>query len=135
MRKIELSPQYYRPPWTEIDQSKFDFELCTIQRGSNNRRFQAETTRLLDEKYRLHIKAYTDGSKKEEKVGYAVVLPERTIKRRQLPQNSIYNVEQSARKCKEKTVIITDSLSTMMAVLDRKRSKNPKTQTIRKLMD
>jgi hypothetical protein len=32
-------------------------------------------------------------------------------------------------------VIITDSLSTMMAVSDRKRSKNPKTQTIRKLMD
>jgi hypothetical protein len=32
-------------------------------------------------------------------------------------------------------VIITDSLSTMMAVSDRKRTKNPKTQTIRKLMD
>jgi hypothetical protein len=64
-RQIELSPQYYRPPWTEIDQSKFDFELCTIQRESSNRRFQAETTRLLDEKYRLHFKVYTDRSKRK----------------------------------------------------------------------
>jgi hypothetical protein len=48
---------------------------------------------LLDEKYGLHVKAYTDGSKREEKVGYAMILPERTIKRRQLPQNSIYSAE------------------------------------------
>jgi ribonuclease HI len=32
-------------------------------------------------------------------------------------------------------VKITDSLSTMMNVWDRKRIKNPKTQTIRNLMD
>jgi ribonuclease HI len=32
-------------------------------------------------------------------------------------------------------VIITDSLSTMMAVSNRKRTKNHKTQTTRKLMD
>jgi hypothetical protein len=70
-RTIELLPQDYRPTRIEIDQSKYDFELCTIQRGSNNRRFQAETTRLLDEKYRLHVEACTDGSKKEEKVDYA----------------------------------------------------------------
>jgi hypothetical protein len=49
--------------------------------GSSNRRFEAETTRLLDEKYRLHVKAYTDGSNKGKKVGYAVVLPEKTIKK------------------------------------------------------
>jgi hypothetical protein len=67
--------KYYRPPWTKIDQSKIYSELCTIQRGSSKRRFQAETTRLLN-KYRLHVKAYMDGSKEEEKVGYAFVLPE-----------------------------------------------------------
>jgi hypothetical protein len=32
-------------------------------------------------------------------------------------------------------VIITDSLSTIIAVSDRKKSKNPKTQLIRKLID
>jgi archaellum biogenesis ATPase FlaH len=39
------------------------------------------------------------------------------------------------KKCKEETVIITDSFRTMMAVSDRKKTKNPKTQTLRKLMD
>jgi ribonuclease HI len=64
-----------------------------------------------------------------------------SIKRRQLPQNSIYSAEQSAvinaiysTKSKEETVIITDSLSTMIAVSDRKRTKNLKKQTIRKLI-
>jgi archaellum biogenesis ATPase FlaH len=60
----------------------------------------------------------TDGSKKDEEVGYAVIWEEQAIKRKTHPQ-----------------VIITDSLSTMMAVSDRKQTKNPKTQTIRKLMD
>jgi hypothetical protein len=48
----------------EIDQNKFYLELCAIQRGSSNRKIQAETTRLLDEKYRLHVKVSTDEKKK-----------------------------------------------------------------------
>jgi archaellum biogenesis ATPase FlaH len=71
------------------------------------------------------------------------VLNERSIRRRQFPQNSTYSGEQSAiinaiyssAKCYQKRVIITDSLSTMMVVSDRKRFKDPKTQTIRKLID
>jgi ribonuclease HI len=90
-----------------------------------------------------HSKIYTDGSKKDEKVGYAVVLIESTIKRRQFSQNSIYSAEHSAiinaiystASYNQKPVIITDSLSTIIAVSDRKRSKNPKTQLIRKLID
>jgi ribonuclease HI len=79
----------------------------------------------------------------DERVGYAVVLSESPIKRRQFPQNSIYSAEQSAIinaiystvSYNQKRVIITDSLSTIKAVSDRKRSKNPKTQLIRKLID
>jgi hypothetical protein len=71
----------------------------------------------------------------------SVVLSESTIKRRQFLQNSIYSAEQSAiinalystATYNQKRVIITDSLSTIMAVSDRKRSKNPKTQFIRKI--
>jgi hypothetical protein len=40
-----------------------------------------------------HSKIYTDGSKKDEKVGYAVVLSDSTTRRRQYPQNSIYSAE------------------------------------------
>jgi hypothetical protein len=114
-----------------IDHNKFDYELCAIRRGASN------------EKYEHHSKIYTDGSKKDEKVGHAVVLSESTITRRQFPQNSIYSAEQSAitiaiyytASYNQKQVIITDSLSKIIAVSDRKRFKNPKTQLIRKLID
>jgi hypothetical protein len=90
-RKIERLPQYFRPPRTNIDHNRFDYELCAIRRGASNEIFKAETFRILNEKYEHHCKIYTDGSKKDEKVGYAVVLSESTIKRRQFPQNSIYS--------------------------------------------
>jgi hypothetical protein len=110
---------------------------------TNNQRFRAETNRILEENYEHHTKIYTDGSKKEEDVGYAVIWEEQTIKRKIHPQNSIYRAEQSAIinatyslwKKDGPKVIITDSLSTTMVVSDRKRTKNPKTQKIRKLMD
>jgi hypothetical protein len=35
-RKIERSPQYFIPPWTNIDLNKFDYELCAIRRGASN---------------------------------------------------------------------------------------------------
>jgi hypothetical protein len=40
----------------------------------------------------ITAKIYTDGSKKDEKVGYAVVLSKNTIKMGQFPQNSIYSL-------------------------------------------
>jgi hypothetical protein len=48
----------------------------------------------------------------------------------------MYSAEDSVITWKKEgpKVIITDSFATMMAVSDRKRTKNPKTQTIRKLM-
>jgi hypothetical protein len=55
-----------------------------------------ETNRILKEKYERHTKICTDGSKKEEEVGYTVVWQEQTIKRKIHPQNSIYSGEQSA---------------------------------------
>jgi hypothetical protein len=142
-RNIERLLHYFRPPWTNIDHNRFDYELCAIRRGASNDRFQAETFRILNEKYEYHSKIYTDVSKKDEKVGYAVVVSESTIKRRQFPQNSIYSAEQSTiinaiystANYKQKRVIITDSLSTIIAVSDSKKSKNPKTQLIPKLID
>jgi hypothetical protein len=123
MRKIEITPQYNRPPLTTLDHQQHDFELYAIVRGSNNQRFRAETNRVLKEKHERHTRIYllsnTDGpNKEEEEVEYAVVWEEQRIKRKINP-----------------LAIIKDSLSTMMAVSDRKQTKNPKTQTIRKLMD
>jgi hypothetical protein len=75
-----------------------------------------------------------DGSKMEDKVGYAVIKEEHTIKRRILPQNTIEAI-QSEKNNRHEKVIITDSLSMIMAAENRKPTKNSKTQTIRKMLD
>jgi hypothetical protein len=61
-----------------------------------------------------------------DKVGYAIVKEEHTIKKRILTQNTEFNVEQSAiigaiqsEKSRRKIVIITNSLSTIMAAESR----------------
>jgi hypothetical protein len=94
-----------------------------------------ETARTLDEDYRKHVKIYTDGSKMGDKVGYAVVKEEHTIKKKNLLQNrssvqsSLHLLKQSNRKKnnRHEIVIITDSISTIMAAENRTPTKNPKT--------
>jgi hypothetical protein len=78
-----------------------------------------------------------------DKVGYDIVKEEHTIKKRILPQNTVFSAEQSAiigaiqseTNSRVEIVIITDSLRTIMATESRTPTKNPKTQTIRKMMD
>jgi hypothetical protein len=119
-----------RPPWTTINHQQHDIELCAIAQGSNNQRFCVEKYRILREKYERHTKMYIDGSKKEEEVKYAIVSEEQRIKRKIHSQNSIDSTEQSAIinaiyntwKKEGPKVIITELLSTMIAVLDRKRT-------------
>jgi ribonuclease HI len=79
----------------------------------------------------------------EYKVGYAIVKEEHTIKKRILPQNTEFSAEQCAiigaiqsqKNSRHKIVIITDPPSTIMAAESRTPTKNPKTQTIRKMLD
>jgi hypothetical protein len=63
--------------------------------GASNESYQAETILILNEKYEHHIKIYKDGSKKEEKVGHAVMVKGSKIRKRKFPQNSIYSAEKS----------------------------------------
>jgi hypothetical protein len=66
-----------------------------------------------------------------------------TIKKRILPQNTMFSAEQSAiigaiqseKNSSHEIVIITDSLSTIMAAESRTSTKNPKTKTIRKMLE
>jgi hypothetical protein len=106
------------------------------QSSSNNHRFRLATNRMLKEKNERHTKMYRDGSEREEEVGYAVIWEEQTIIWQIHPHNSIYSAEQSAiinATWKRRTE--GDIHGWMMAVSNRKRTKNPKTLSIRKLMD
>jgi ribonuclease HI len=91
-----------------------------------------------------HVKIITDGSKMGDKVGYAIVKEEHTIKKRNSPQNTVFSAEQSAvigamqseKNSRHEIVIITNSLSMIMAAKSSSTStKNPKKQTNRKMMD
>jgi ribonuclease HI len=135
--------RYDRPLWKPVNRRQFDVRLSAFGPGTSSERCRTETVRTLDEDYGKHVKIFTDGSKMEDKVGYAIVKEKHTIKKRILPQNTFFSAEQSAifgpiqseRNNKHELVIITDSLSTIMAAESRTPSKNPKTQTIRKMLD
>jgi hypothetical protein len=70
----------------------------------------------------------------EVKVGYAIVKEQHTIKKRILPENTVFSVEQSAiieaiqseKNSRHEIVIITESLSTIMAAESHTPTKNPK---------
>jgi hypothetical protein len=49
-----------------------------------------------NEYYNDHTRIYTDGSKKEEKVGYAVVTDQQSTQRRIRDKSLIFSVEQEA---------------------------------------
>jgi hypothetical protein len=44
-----------------------------MRKRTPNKIFRAEFQELVNEKYNDHARIYTDGTKKEEKVGYVVV--------------------------------------------------------------
>jgi ribonuclease HI len=131
------------PPWKPVNEKQFVIRLSAFGPGTSSERFRTETVRKLDEDSGKHVKIYTDGSKMGDKVGYVVDKEEPTIKKRILPQNTVISAEQSAiieaiqleKNNRHEIVIITDTVSTIMAAENRAPTKNAKTQTIRKMLD
>jgi hypothetical protein len=65
-------------------------------KGIPNEIFRAKFQELVNEKYNDHIRIYTDGSKREEKVGYEVVTDQQSTRRSIRDQSSIVSTEQEA---------------------------------------
>jgi hypothetical protein len=118
--------------------------MCKIGRNANER-FRQKTACILEEKYKNHTKIYTNGSKKVDRVSYAVIWNHQKITKRVRPQNKIFSTEQSAiitaihSTIKEpgRKLIATDSLSTLVAASDKKDTKtdqlrNDKPKTTKK---
>jgi hypothetical protein len=98
---------------------------------SQQRTSVAECTATLEGKYNERLKIFTDGSLKDERVGYAIVTPETMIKNRMRSQTTIFSAEQEAiikaiyiSKGKGANVIVTDSFNTMMKVRDGQKPKD-----------
>jgi hypothetical protein len=52
-RKIEKP---HRLPWIETNIDQYDLELCSIGSGASDERFRQELARILENKYKHHIK-------------------------------------------------------------------------------
>jgi hypothetical protein len=99
--------------------------------GTSSERYRTETAGTLDKDYGKHVNINTD--EYGDKVGYAIVKEEHTSKKRILLQNTVFSAEQSAlfeaiqseKYNRHEIVIITDSLSTIMAAENRTPTKNP----------
>jgi ribonuclease HI len=142
-RKIEATPAYLRSPWKETDEDRLDTTLAGFPKGAGSERYRREATRIIAEKYEGHQKIYTDGSKRDDKAGYAVSTPNCTYRRRVYQQNTVFSTEQEAitkaisvtESTKGDKVISTDSLSTLTAIRGSNHTKNPKTIKLREMMD
>jgi hypothetical protein len=96
IRRIKMVPRYDNPPWKSVNGRQFDGRFSAFGPGTSNKRYRTETARTLDDDHGKHVKIFTNGSKMGDKVGYAIVKEERTIKKIILPQNTVYSAEQSA---------------------------------------
>jgi hypothetical protein len=54
-----------------MDENCIDLILTGIPKGSGSERFRREAAKIIQEKYERYQKIYTDGSKKDERAGYA----------------------------------------------------------------
>jgi hypothetical protein len=54
--------------------------MCSITKRASRELIVAECTSSLEGDYNERLKIFTDGSLKDERVGYAIVTPETTIK-------------------------------------------------------
>jgi hypothetical protein len=87
--------------WRKKRYEQIDQSLSAIPKRSSSIRFRAETAKILEEKYSEHIKIYTDGSKKDEKVGCAVITSDKKFKKRLKPpslQSTVLNEKQSSKR-------------------------------------
>jgi hypothetical protein len=98
-----------------IDADKcLDFTMCSITKKTSRKRIVAECTATLKGELNERLKILTDGSLKDERVGYAIITPETTIKNRIRSHTTIFSTEQEAiikaiyiSKGKEATVIVS----------------------------
>jgi hypothetical protein len=127
--KLDIDPR-------KIEKTPHHLELCSIGRGVSDERFRQETARILENKYKHHIKVYTDGSNKEDRLGYSVIWNQQNIKKRIRPQNTFFSfsAEQSAiitvlyttMRDPRNKLIATDSLSKLILAMDKKKRKTQK---------
>jgi hypothetical protein len=114
---MEENSRLYKNATTYTDDGKsMDWSLCKMRKATPNK--------ILQEQLNTTTTQGFTPTKKEEKVGYAVVIDQQSTRRRIRDQSSIFSTKKEAiidaiPKTGVRGVIFTDSLSTMMAASKR----------------
>jgi hypothetical protein len=80
--KVEITPAYTGPPWLVEENEIIVLTICPIPKGASKERIKTEFTSLMADKYEEYDQIYTDGSLKDDKVGFAIVTNNQIIKKR-----------------------------------------------------
>jgi hypothetical protein len=80
LRKNEIPPAYTRPRWLVDENETIDLSMCAIPKGASNERIKAESTSLMVYEHEEYDQIHTDGSLKDNKVGFAIVTNNQIIK-------------------------------------------------------
>jgi hypothetical protein len=70
--------------------------MCAIPKGATKERIKAWFTSLMADKYEEYDQVCTDGSPKDDKIGFVIVTNNQIIKKRLRSQSSIYSAKQQA---------------------------------------
>jgi ribonuclease HI len=108
--------------------------MLSCRPSDNNDVKNAAFRKRVDREYRYYQRIYTDCSKMDEKTGYAVDTPNRTLKIRLANEASVYTAELSVisqalslieKEAKVRWAIFTDSLSSLQAIESVYPKSNP----------
>jgi ribonuclease HI len=115
-RKVEKTPDYIRTPWYKDDRKSMDWSLCKMKKGTQKE---------------IHTRIYIDGSKKEEKVRYAVVTDQQSTRRKIRD----INIQRGTRSHHRRNTEATDNGGQRSDIYWPTKHHDPKTRNIRQLMD
>jgi hypothetical protein len=122
---VECVKELQHPPWTNNNSNNMITQLMALSKGSGSARIRAELETITEEEGLREIaRVYTDGSVMDERSECAIVMCHREVKIRLDGQMSIFNAEAQAsieaikitrRWGVDKRIIMTDSLSNILA--------------------
>ena len=149
LESTNIKPQHVEKHFTQnipawcVKQPEILFDLHSGKKSESNPFILKDDIRRLQSRYKNYQQVYTDGSKEDSKVGYAVISENHSNMQLIPDDSSIFTAEAKAvdlaldfiRTCdtNNKFIIFSDSLSVLKA-MNYTSSKNPQIQkTFRKM--
>jgi ribonuclease HI len=144
LNMVEKTWREEHPPWISDNMNNIITRMTAVPKGAGTIRLKTELEQVIEEEEISDFtRVYTDGSKMDNLVGYAVIYGTKEIRIRLAEQTCIFSAEAQAiieaikatRRWRiTKKVILTDSLSSLMAQESLYSKGNSKTTELKNLL-